>query len=116
MVGGMTYAGSGLHKLHPGDYGFHPAVNPRPWKSVCDGKRPILKAEASEMLREGALRGFFSDFTDDGKPKYVWAVDGDGEVYEAKIDRDGYHGYRLEDDDDFRPLILKEWARRCSPR
>jgi hypothetical protein len=60
------------------------------------------------------LNGFFSDFPDGGTPKYVWSVDADGEVYE-KVDSHGYHGYRLEEEDDFRSLILKEWAKRCSP-
>ena len=113
---GMTYTGSALHKRHPGDYGFHPPVNPRSWKSLCEGQRVILKAEAAELLRQGVICGMFSDFPDDGTPKYVWSVDSDGEVYEAKIDSQGYHGYRLEEEDDFRPLVLKEWARRCSPR
>nr|WP_294547865.1 hypothetical protein [uncultured Rhodopila sp.] len=44
------YVGSAVRKKHPADYGFHPPVNPRPWKSLCDGKRVILKAEASELL------------------------------------------------------------------
>ena len=112
----MTYTGSALHKRHPGDYGFHPPVNPRSWKSLCDGQRVILKAEAADLLRHGVISGMFSDFPNDGMPKYVWSVDADGEVYEAKIDSQGYHGYRLEEEDDFRPLVLKEWAKRCSPR
>ena len=109
------YGGSAIHKKHPADYGFHPPVNPRQWKSLCDGQRIILKAEASELLRQGALRGLFSDFPDGGKPKYIWSVDAGGEVYQAKIGSDSYHGYRLESDDDLRSLILKEWANRCSP-
>jgi hypothetical protein len=112
----VTYTGSALHKRHPGDYGFHPPVNPRSWKSLCDGQRVVLKAEEADLLRHGVISGMFSDFPDDGMPKYVWSVDSDGEVYEAKIDSQGYHGYRLEEEDDFRPLLLKEWARRCSPR
>jgi hypothetical protein len=109
------YVGSAIHKRHPADYGFHPPVNPRPWKSLCDGQRVIPKAEASELLRQGALRGLFSDFPNGGRPKYIWSVDAHGEVYEAKIGSDGYHGYRLESDDDLRSLILKEWTNRCSP-
>jgi len=112
----LAYCGSALHKRHPGDYGFHPPVNPRTWKSLCDGNRVILKAEAAELLRQGVLAGLFSDFPDNGTPKYVWSVDSDREVYEAKIDSNGYHGYRLEEEDDLRSLVLKEWARRCSPR
>jgi hypothetical protein len=37
----LVYTGSALHKRYPGDYGFHPPVNPRAWKSLCDGKRVI---------------------------------------------------------------------------
>jgi hypothetical protein len=110
----LVYTGSSHHKRRPGDYGFHPPVNPRSWKSLCDGKRVVLKDEAAELLRRGVLDGFFSDFPEDGTPKYVWSVDVDGEVFEAKIGSDGYHGYRLEEEDDFRRLVLREWARRCS--
>ncbi len=112
----MIYVGSPHHKKHPADYEFHPPVSPRPFKSVCDGKRVISKAEAAELLRQGVLNGMFSDFVDDQLPKYVWSVDAEGEAYEAKIDKQGYHGYRLEEDDDFRDRVLREWKARCSPR
>ncbi|MGH9581508.1 MAG: hypothetical protein ACRD4O_01055 [Bryobacteraceae bacterium] len=112
----LVYIGSGLHKAHPGDYGFYPPVNPRAFKSICDGKRVILKEAAQKLLRDGVLNGMFSDFRDGELPKYVWAVDTDGEAYEAKIDRQGYHGYRLEEDDDFRDRVLREWQRRCNLR
>ena len=48
LVASIAYVGSGLHKTKPGDYGFQPPVNPRPWKSICDGRRTILLAEAQE--------------------------------------------------------------------
>ena len=76
----------------------------------------ISKAEAAELLRQGVLKGMFSDFVDDQLPRYLWSVDAEGEAYEAKIDRQGYHGYRLEEDDDFRDRVLREWKARCSPR
>ncbi len=47
------------------------------------------------------------------RAEYVWSVDEGGEVYEAKVDRDGYHGCRLEDDDDMRGVVVKEWDRRA---
>jgi len=75
-----------------------------------------LKAEAQELLRQGVLNGMFSDFPDGQLPEYVWSVDAEGEAYEAKFDRQGYHGYRLEEDDDFRDRVLKEWKARCSRR
>lgn len=53
-----------------------------------------------------------------GLPKYVWAVDEDREVYEAKLGtngtRDTYHGYRLrkEDENDMRERVILEWQQR----
>jgi hypothetical protein len=109
----LVYVGSSYHKLRPGDYSFHPPVSPRPWKSVCDGRRIILKDEAARLFRAGIMNGMFSNLSDDGMPKYVWAVDADGEVYEAKTGIEGYHGYRLEEEDDFRAFAQKEWEKRC---
>lgn len=52
-------------------------------------------------------------------PKYVWAVDAEGEIYEAKTKPDrqtAYHGYRLgEDERQMRAEVLREWNRRCPP-
>jgi hypothetical protein len=110
----LVYVGSPHHKKHPGDYCFDPPVSPRPFKSICDGKRVILKAEAQRLLREGVLNGMFNDFSEGGAPKYVWSVDVEGEAYESKIDRQGYHGYRLEEDDNFRERVLREWRVRRS--
>ncbi len=109
----LTYVGSPYHKLRPGDYNFQPPVSPRPWKSVCDGRRLILKQEAEELFRAGIMNGMFSNFADGDTPKYVWAVDSEGEAYEAKIGLGGYHGYSLEDEDDFRGFVSKEWEKRC---
>lgn len=111
----MVYVGSAHHKRSPGDYGFHPPVSPRPWKSLCDATRVILRAEARALLREGVTRGMVSELAGDGLPKYVWSVDADGTAYEAKLGTDGYHGYRLEDEDDMRSLVLKEWKKRGEP-
>ncbi len=58
-----------------------------------------------------------SPFPQMGVPKYIWAVDEAGEVYEAKTrpERETeYHGYRLGEDDRYmRERVLKEWRRRC---
>ncbi|MBE3604755.1 hypothetical protein IMX07_14095 [bacterium] len=112
----LTYTGSAHHKTNPGDYGFQPPVNPRPWKSICDGSRVIRRAEARNLFRRGILLGVFSDFREEEAPKYVWAVDGEGEAYEAKVipGTSEYKGYRLEEDDAMRDLVLKEWAKRCT--
>jgi len=111
-----SYVGSANHKLHPGDYGFIPSHNPRPSKSACDDLRPVSLQEASELFREGIMRGMVSFIGTNGIPKYVWAVDSNGEVYEAKTKPDletCYHGYRLsEDDKRMRDYVRKEWSRR----
>ena len=111
----LTYVGSALHKTKPGNYGFQPPVNPRPWKSVCDGLRVVLLAEAQGLFRHGILCGMFTEFPNGGVPKYVWSVDPDGEAYEAKISSGthSYKGYRLEEEDAMRNAVLKEWAKRC---
>jgi hypothetical protein len=115
LVGSLRYVGSGLHKLHPGDYGFVPSHNPRPCKSPCDELRPVLRDEAVKLFLQGVKRGMVSAFAAGSVPKYVWAVDEHGEVYEAKIGSAAdYHGYRLgEDEQEMRRYILREWQDRC---
>ena len=49
-------------------------------------------------------------------PKYVWAMDPDGNMYEAKISDNStdYHGYELNKNDNaMRYLVGKEWSVRC---
>lgn len=117
LVDRVRYVGSANHKLHPGNYGFIPTHNPRPSKSPCDDLRTLLLEEASLLFRIGIERGMVSRFPFGSVPKYVWAVDEAGEVYEAKTrpERETeYHGYRLGEDDHFmRESVLKEWRRRC---
>jgi hypothetical protein len=113
----LRYEGIAIHKLTPGDYGFVPPVNPRPSKSPCDALRSVLRAEAAALLQSGVIAGMFSPPTIDGIPKYVWAVDADNEVYEAKTKPPEivYHGYRVgEDESDMRRYILAEWRKRCA--
>lgn len=109
----LVYQGTAHHKKHPGNYGFRPPVNPRAWKSTCDSLRPVLKEEAIELFRNGILAGMISENGEQQRPKYIWSVDSHGEAFEAKCGADGYHGYCLEDDDNMRALVLKEWKRRC---
>jgi hypothetical protein len=109
------YVGSALHKRAPADYDFHPPISPRPHKSLCDDLRPVPYAEARQLFEEGIARGLMSPVpAADTLPKYVWSVDADGEVYEAKLGNDGYHGYRLdcEDERSMRELVLRAWNRR----
>ena len=117
LVERVSYVGSSIHKLAPGNYGFVPPTNPRPSKSPCDDRRIVLKEEARGLLSAGIRAGMVSAFAGEGVPKYVWAVDGDGEVYEAKTNpgqETAYHGYRLGDDEkQLKKMILQEWKQRC---
>lgn len=81
------YIGSAHHKSKPADYCFNPPANPRPGKSLCDGLRVIRKIEATRLFRSGIRSEMVSSYVDgnNGLPKYVWAVDKDGEAYEAKM-------------------------------
>lgn len=118
LLARVSYEGAGFHKLRPGDYGFVPPYNPRPTKSVCDDLRPILKEQARSLFREGIKLGMTSPHPLGSVPKYVWAVDDNGEPYEAKTkpgQETTYHGYRLGDDEgEMRRTVLKEWRKRCS--
>jgi hypothetical protein len=116
LAASVAYVGSGHHKRFPAAYGFGPHASPRPMKSVCDGKRVVPREEAEQLLRGGVLAGMFSEPSEQGFPKYIWSVDGQGEAYEAKADPGNpgqYHGYRLEEADPMRELVLKAWKRRC---
>lgn len=112
----LKYGGASYHKLRPNDYGLDPPLAPRPGKSVCDDRRAVPKAEAQSLFRKGLLKGMVSPPTATGVPKYIWAVDAGGEVYEAKTKPEReivYHGYRLGDDDaEQRRLVKQEWSRR----
>ena len=111
------YVGSAHHKSKPADYRFTPPVSPRPNKSLCDGRRIVGKEEAKALFRQGLLRGMVSRYPENGFPKYVWAVDQDGEVYEAKAGGDGrsYHGYALNaaGERDLCRWVITEWNARA---
>ena len=108
------YTGSPQHKRRPADYGFHPPVSPRPDKSLCDDLRPITLREATGLFRAGIRLGMVSKPLPNGLPKFVWAVDDDGEAYEAMLGGDGpnYHGYRLKHDAANHPAVIAEWNKR----
>jgi len=110
----VRYAGSGHHKRNPANYGLE-RTNPRPTKSLCDLLRVVTLEEASALIQKGIMHGMFSDFFFGAFPKFIWCVDADGEVYEAKTDSvtpGVYHGYRLEEDDDMRDYIKSVWKQR----
>lgn len=110
------YTGSAHHKRAPMDYNFDPPVNPRPYKSLCDGGRIVRLVEARKLFREGVRRGMVSSYWGNGFPKYVWAVDSKGRAFESKIEHgtSNYHGYELDaNDEDMRRQVIDEWNRRC---
>lgn len=108
------YVGSAHHKSRPADYNFNPPVNPRRGKSLCDELRPIALREAIKLFRSGVRLGMVSAHQEGGLPKFVWAVDQDGEAYEAILGSDGpnYHGYRLNGKAPNRDYVIAEWNRR----
>lgn len=111
----VRYIGSANHKLHPAAYGF-PRPEPRPNKSVCDMERDILLPEAKQLVARGIQYDMFSELQADGFPKFIWSVSENGEVFEAKTDRNGtgeYHGYPLEDEDAMYKYVISVWKERC---
>jgi hypothetical protein len=111
----VTYGVNPEHKRSPGDYGLTPPASPRPAKTLCDGERPILKAEATALLQAGLRKGTTSAILADGWPQNIWSVSDAGEVFEAQLENAGqgtHHGYPVPEDDDFRHFVLKEWTAR----
>ena len=116
LLGRIRYTGSPHHKSIPVDYGFHPPTSPRPDKSLCDANGSVRLEEATALFREAIDRGMISTYRIGDNPKYVWAVDGDERVFEAKLEkgRNTYHGYELgKDETAMRKLVIEEWDRRC---
>ena len=113
----VRYVGSAHHKSKPADYCLTPPTSPHPSKSLCDERRIVKKKEARTLFCQGLLRGMVSRYAENGLPKYVWAVDQDGEVYEAKVGGDGrsYHGYALHPDGERDPCrwVTAEWKARA---
>jgi len=115
MATTVVYGGNPQHKRSPGDYGLTPPSQPRPDKTLCDGNRPIAKAEATELLRKGLDKGMCSHCSSQEWPQNVWAVSLDGEIFEAQLEnreQGAYHGYPVPVDDDFRRVIQREWENR----
>ena len=113
----LEYVGAAYHKRTPNrSYAFRPlTAGKRPTKSLCDEIRSIGYREAVKLFTGGLRKGMVSEYeAEPGKPKYVWTVDQNGEAYETKWNRDGYHGYRLTASRDkaIRQLVLNEWEKR----
>jgi hypothetical protein len=61
-----------------------PPSSPRPEKTLCDEADVFEKAKASELLTAAIDRGVVSENTAaDGFPKHLWAIDANGQVFEA---------------------------------
>jgi hypothetical protein len=115
LADSVRYAASGHHKRNPADYGLA-RTSPRPTKSLCDLLKVVTLEEAKALIQKGITYGIVSDFSFGNFPKYIWCVDADGEVYEAKtnpVTPGVYHGYRLEKEDNMRGYILNVWKERC---
>lgn len=114
LASNASYTGSGHHKRYPADYGLE-RTNPRPTKSLCDGTKDLSLGQARRLLAKGVKAGMVSNPLENGFPKFIWSVDEDETVYEAKTDPKNpgaYHGYPLESEDDFRAHLLDEWKKR----
>jgi len=109
-----VHTGCAHHKSRPADYGFHPPTNPRPNKPPCDGSRVVRRAEATARFQAGIRRGMISTCCQGGLPKYVWAVDENDRVYEAKQGSNpNDHGYEPGDDESaMKKLVAREWGSR----
>ena len=113
-----TYHGSPEHKRAPLDHDIVRPLLGNTHKTLCDLKRPITAREAQELFIKGIRMGMVSKKMVDGFPVRVWAVDEQGEVYEAKPGGlpHMYHGYPLGPRDGVFPeLVRKEWKRRARP-
>lgn len=111
----VIYGGNPEHKRHPADYGLGPPPNPRPSKTLCDADGPFEKAHAVDLLKSGTRKGLISRQTRGGWPQNIWSVAENGTPYEAQLenrDQGIYHGYPMANEDDFRAVVLKEWAER----
>ena len=116
LSGQVRYTGSPHHKRIPVDYGFDKPASPRPNKSLCDANRCVVADEAQALFDDAISRGMISNYCLGEFPKYVWAVDDEERVYEAKVERgsNSYHGCELgEDEDAMRQLVIEEWKLRC---
>jgi hypothetical protein len=110
----IAYGGNPEHKRDPGDFGLTPPSTPRGDKTICDEAGIRLRSEALSILRSGVLKGLISRQKSGRFPQNVWAVTGDGSVFEARIENPEtgtYHGYPIPGDDPFRDVVFRAWSR-----
>lgn len=113
LAAALSYGGNPAHKRNPGDFGLTPPSMPRDDKSLCDNASVFKRNEALRLLKQGAERGMISEWDGTGYPKNIWAVTKSGVPLEAQLENPGngtYHGYPLEENDDFRALVIARWS------
>lgn len=112
LAGKLRYGGNPVHKRNPLSFDL-PYANRRRWDgSACETAGITKLAQALRLLREGARRGLISVQTRGGFPQNVWAVTQDGIPLEAQLEnreQGSYHGYPMDETDDFREEVLKRW-------
>jgi hypothetical protein len=111
----VSYGGNPAHKRNPGDFGLTPPAQPRDHKSLCDNVQIFRRDDALELLRKGIKKGMISDWDGEGFPKNIWSMTKDGIPLEAQLENPGngtYHGYPLEENDDFRKVVIDTWQKR----
>lgn len=111
-----SYGGNPEHKRRRNDYDLTPVASPRPGKTLCDADREVPKHVAESLLRAGFERLMVSERLEGNWPQNVWAIDENGDAFEAQLEnreRGIYHGYPMPIEDPFRAIVLEEWHRRA---
>lgn len=107
----VRYRGSPYHKRNPGDFGLSPPAAPRPGKTLCDEVGIFKRTVAEELVRDGLVRGMWSERRNGDFPALVWVCE-KGFVLEAVIDVNGEaHGYPLADFDPLAKEVRARWQR-----
>ena len=110
----ISYVGSAIHKSKPGNYRFQPPMNPRPWKSICDGLRVVLLRRRASCFAVEFSRGCLATSKIMRSPSMsgAWTTRVRFTKLEIIPGSNSYKGYRLEEEDAMRATVLKEWKAR----
>lgn len=107
------YEGSPHHKRDPNDFGLTPPTAPRPDKTLCDEADVCEKAIALKLFQLAINRGLASEtVASSGFPKQLWAVDENGQVFEAMYGGSkvgAYHGYPIRRTDPLFDEVTVAW-------
>lgn len=111
-----TYEGVPYHKRSPGDFGLEPPASPRPDKTLCDEANVTQRSMAIALLARAIDGGLVSESEgEQGFPKQLWAVDEQGQVFEAMYggSRPGsYHGYPIRRNDPWFDEVIQAWRKQ----